>query len=251
MTATRNLERQNQAASFEPSVLSGPVLIADRGNNRVIVVNPRGRIIWEFPRRGDLRPGQSFRSPDDAFFSPDGREIIVTQEDDFVLSVIDIATHRIVYRYGVPGVPGNGPNHLWNPDDAMLFRGGWILIADIKNCRLLLIKTGAHRPRRVYGATTQNCYHAPPRHWGSPNGAFPMRNGHVLVTEINGDWVDEMTLAGNVIRSWHPPGFTYPSDTNEIRPGLYLSVDFTSPGGLETLRPEGRQYSCPCHAAAR
>jgi hypothetical protein len=238
-TATRNLERQNQAASFEPSVLPGPVLIADRGNNRVIVVNPQGRIIWEFPRRGDLRPGQSFRSPDDAFFSPDGRQIIVTQEDDFVLSVIDIASHRIVYRYGVPGVPGSGPNHLWNPDDAMLFRGGWILVADIKNCRLLLIKTGDHRPRRVYGATTQNCYHAPPRHWGSPNGAFPMRNGHVLVTEINGDWVDEMTLAGNVIRSWHPPGFTYPSDTNEIKPGLYLSVDYTSPGGLETFDRQG------------
>jgi len=76
------------------------VLIADRGNNRVIVVNPSGRIIWEFPRRGDLHPGQSFRSPDDAFFSPDGRQIIVTQEDDFVLSVIDTSTRFVSYRDG-------------------------------------------------------------------------------------------------------------------------------------------------------
>ena len=37
-----------------------------------------------------------------------------------MISVISVATSTIVYRYGVPGVPGAGPNHLFNPDDAML-----------------------------------------------------------------------------------------------------------------------------------
>jgi hypothetical protein len=223
-----------------PAVLPGPVLIADRSNNRLLIVNPRGQIVWQFPSPGDLRGGQSFRVPDDAFFSPDGKQIIATQEDDSVISVIDIASRRIVYRYGRPGVPGSGPNRLHNPDDAMLLPGGWILTADIINCRLLLIRFGEHRPRRIYGTSTQVCYHSPPRHWGSPNGAFPMRNGHFLVTEINGDWVDELTLAGTVVHSWHPPGFSYPSDSNEVRPGLYLSVDYTSPGGLETFDRHGR-----------
>ena len=227
-------------AASQPSVLPGPILIADRGNNRLLMVDPRGRIVWQFPRPGDLRPGQTFNSPDDAFFSENGKQIIVTQENDYVLSVVDIATRRIVYRYGTPGVPGSGPNHLWNPDDAMLLPGGYIIVPDIKNCRLLLIRVGAHRPSRVFGTTTQACYHAPPAHWGSPNGAFPMRNGHFLVTEINGGWVDELTLAGNVVRSWHAPGFTYPSDTNEVKPGLYLSVDYTSPGGLELFDRQGR-----------
>ena len=140
----------------------------------------------------------------------------------------------ILYRYGKPGVPGSGPNRLWNPDDAIVLPGGWILTADIKNCRLLLIKIGQHRPGRIYGTTTQNCYHSPPRHWGSPNAAFPMRNGHFLVTEINGDWVDEITLAGTIVRSWHPPGFSYPSDTNEIRPGLYLTS--TTPARADSKR---------------
>jgi hypothetical protein len=222
------------AAGSDPSVLPGPVLIADRGNNRLLVVDPRGRIVWEF------RPGRSFLVPDDAFFTPDGRQIIATQEDDFVISLVDVASRRIVYRYGRPGVAGSGTNRLWNPDDAMLLPGGWIVTADIKNCRLLLIRAGTHRPYRVYGETTSACYHAPPARWGSPNGAFPMRNGHFLVTEINGDWVDEMTVAGKVLRSWHPPGFTYPSDSNEVRPGLYVSVDYTSPGGLETFDARGR-----------
>ena len=235
----QRLSTSRLAAGSRPSALPGPVLIADRGNNRLLMVNPAGRVIWRFPQPGDLRSGQTFVSPDDAFFSGDGKQIIVTQENDFVLSIIDIATRRIVYRYGTPGVPGGGPNHLWNPDDAMLLPGGWIIVADIKNCRLLLIRVGAHRPSRIFGTTTQACYHAPPAHWGSPNGAFPLRNGHFLVTEINGDWVDELTLAGSVVRSWHPPGFTYPSDANEVRPGLYLSVDYTSPGGLEMFDQGG------------
>jgi hypothetical protein len=221
-------------------VLPGPVLIADRANNRLLIVNPKGEIVWEFPRPGDLRSGQTFRVPDDAFFSPDGRQIVATQEDDFAISLIDVAKRGIVYRYGTPGVPGSGPNQLWNPDDAMMLPGGWILTADIKNCRLLLIKPGQHRPHHIYGTTTQACEHAPPARYGSPNGAFPMHNGHFLVTEINGDWVDELTLAGKVLGSWHPPGFSYPSDTNEVKPGLYLSVNYAEPGSVETFNRQGR-----------
>ena len=96
------------------------VLIADHHNNRLLIVDQYGRIRWEFPRPGDLAPGQTFLQPDDAFFSPDGKSIIATQEDDQVISVISVATSRITYRYGVPGTPGSGPGHLFNPDDAML-----------------------------------------------------------------------------------------------------------------------------------
>lgn len=43
-----------------------------------------------------------------------------------------------------------------------------------------------------------------------------MTNGDWLVTEINGDWVDEMTPSGRIVWSVHPPGIIYPSDTNEL-----------------------------------
>jgi hypothetical protein len=227
------------AAGSDPSVLPGPVLIADRTNNRLIVVNQRGRITWQFPRPGDLAPGQSFPVPDDAFFTPDGRQIVATEEDAFVISVIDVATHRIVYRYGTPGSEGMGPDHLWNPDDALVLPDGFILTADIKNCRMLLIAPGSHSPARVIGISTNACYHSPPSHWGSPNGAFPMANGHYLVTEINGDWVDEIDLNGRVYRSLHPPGVGYPSDTNEVSPGVYVTVSYTDPGVLETFDSSG------------
>lgn len=220
------------APGSDPGVLPGPVLIADEDNNRLVEITPTGQLSWQFPASGDLASGQSFRVPDDAFSSADGSRIVVTEEEDSVISIVDVATRSIIYRYGRPGVPGVGPNRVHNPDDALLLPDGQLLTADIMNCRLLLITPPAHTPTRIYGESTSSCRHDPPARYGSPNGAFPMRNGHYLVTEINGDWIDEIRLDGTVYWSMHPPGIAYPSDTNEISPGHYLTVDYSTPGQL-------------------
>jgi len=223
----------------DPSVLPGPVLIADRDNNRLLEVSPRGAVLWRFPEPGDLAPGQSFELPDDAFYSPDGREIVATQEDDFVISVVDVAHRRIVFRYGHPGVPGSEPGYLHNPDDAMLTPGGAILSADIKNCRLVVIRPPAQHVTQQLGETG-NCTHELGVSYGSPNGAFPMSDGDTVVTEINGDWIDILKPDGSPVTDTNPPGFSYPSDTNEVRPGVFLSVDYTNPGAIETFTATGR-----------
>jgi DNA-binding beta-propeller fold protein YncE len=227
------------APGSDASALPADVLIADHQNNRLLIVDPQGRVRWEFPRPGDLAHGQSFLAPDDAFFSPDGRYIIATQEDDYVITVVDVATSRIVYRYGTAGVPGSGPNHLWNPDDAMLTPAGQIVAADIKNCRIVMIKPPGHSVGHVTG-TTGVCSHGPPDLLGSPNGAFPLPDGNYLVTEINGDWADEMSLSGGRAWSAHPPGVAYPSDTNEVYPGRYLTADYTDPGQVVEFDARGR-----------
>lgn len=231
--------RGHLAPHSDPSVLPGDVLIADNQNNRLLIVDPHGRIRWKFPRRGDLTRGQRFLVPDDAFFSPDGRDIIATEEDYSVISVIDIARHKIVYRYGTPGVPGSGNNHAANPDDALMMPGGMIITADIENCRLLLLAPPSHRPRRVIGQTGI-CAHDPPHLLTSPNGAFPTTSGTYLVTEINGDWVSEIGLDGHLLWSAHPPGVAYPSDTVEVYPGRYLTTDYSSAGQVVEFDSRGR-----------
>jgi outer membrane protein assembly factor BamB len=223
----------------DPSVLPGNLLIADHENNRLVVVSPQGKIVWSFPRPGDLTHGQTFKVPDDSFFAPGGHRIVATQEDNFVISVVDIGTRKIVYRYGHPGVPGSEPDHLDNPDDAIMLRNGRIISADIKNCRLVELKPPLHHTIAQMG-TAGSCGHQPPTLFGSPNGAFPLHNGGNVVTEINGDWVDIFNRAGHLIRAVHPPGFTYPSDTNEVRPGVYLTVDWTAHGAIMKLTGHGR-----------
>jgi hypothetical protein len=226
------------APRSDPSALPGDVLIADENNRRLLLVDPYGRIRWRFPGPGALGRGQRFGPPDDAFVSPDGRSIVATQEEDQTISVIDIATGRITRRYGHPGVPGSGPGYYYHPDDAMLLPGGQILVADILNCRILLLS--ARRITRQLGSTSTACTHQLPRQFAQPNGAFPLHDGHYLITEILGDWVDEMSLGGHVYWSAHPPGVRYPSDANEVSPGRYLVADYSDPGQVVIFTRTGR-----------
>jgi outer membrane protein assembly factor BamB len=230
------LGRAHLAPGSDPAALPGDVLIADRSNSRLLVVDPQGRIVWRFPRPG----GRSLPLPDDAFFSPDGRQIVVTEEDVDAVTVVDVASQRIVWRYGALGVPGSSGDRLAHPDDAMLLPNGSIVAADIENCRLVLLRPGVRRPLRTSGSPAEGCVHSPPRAWGSPNGAFPLTGGGTLVTEINGDWVDALSRSGRLLWSTHPPGIYYPSDSNEVRRGLYVTVGWQSPGILETFDRQGR-----------
>jgi hypothetical protein len=226
------------AAGSDPRALPGDVLIADEDNRRLLLVDPQGRIRWRFPGIGALRRGQVFGPPDDAFVSPDGRSIVATQEVDDTISVIDIATGRISRRYGHPGVAGSGSGYYYHPDDAMLLPGGLVLVADILNCRILQLS--ARGITRQLGSTSSACAHEPPRQFAQPNGAFPLTNGHFLITEILGDWVDEMSLSGHVYWSAHPAGVRYPSDANEVSPGRYIVADYSDPGQVVIFSRTGQ-----------
>ena len=213
------------------------MLIADEDNRRLLLVDPYGRVRWLFPGPEALGGGQVFGPPDDAFVSADGRSIVATQEMNQTISVIDIATGRITRRYGHPGVPGSGPGYFSHPDDAMLLPGGQVLVADILNCRIVLLSS--RRITRQFGSTSA-CGHEPPRQFAQPNGAFPLTGGHFLITQILGDWVDEMSLDGQVYWSAHPPGVRYPSDANEVSPGRYIVADYSYPGQVVIFSRTGQ-----------
>jgi outer membrane protein assembly factor BamB len=246
-TTTRSSPPTTQPGFLAPgsdtSALPGPLLIADEGNNRLVEIAPNGAVVWEFPRPGDLAPGQTFKVPDDAFYTADGKQIVATEEDDSVVSVINVAQHRIVWRYGTPGNPGSGAEQLANPDDAMMLSDGSVLSADIKNCRIVLLRRGSDTPVRVWGEP-YHCHHlAVPLRFGSPNGAFPLSDGHYLVTEITNDWVSEVDLLASppkVFWAVQPPNVHYPSDTNEIRPGVFVTVDYWHPGVIEEFDKTGK-----------
>jgi len=232
------LTRATLRAGSDPAVLPGAIMIADEGNNRLVVVDPQGRVRWIFPQKGDLKAGQVFRTPDDVFFSSDGRSIIVTESENQMVSIIDIATRKITFQYGHSMRESSKKGFLANPDDAIMLKDGRLLIADIKNCRILFLNPKTRATTQL-GANGR-CVHNPPKSFGSPNGAFPMKDGRYLVTEINGDWVDAMSLNGTVSWSVHAPGVAYPSDTSEVSPNVYLTVDFSKPGQIVEFNSKGK-----------
>ena len=151
-------------------MLPGDVLIADRSNNRLLVVDPQGRIVWRFPRAG---PQAAYPSPTTHSSRPTAAKIVATEEDVSAVTVIDVATGRIVYRYGEIGVPGSGPNHLSNPDDALLLPNGSILLADIKNCRLLVLRPPSHRPAQAARQSGAGLRSRPAARVGKPERRIP------------------------------------------------------------------------------
>src|SRR5579863_3735239 len=73
----------------DTSALGGyDVLIADRGNNRLIEVTPDKQIVWEYQFKG-LPPGYG---ADDAFFTDNGKTVVASLEYYHVIELIDYLT---------------------------------------------------------------------------------------------------------------------------------------------------------------
>jgi outer membrane protein assembly factor BamB len=229
----------NLSPGSNPAVLPGDLLIADDDANRILVIDPAGNILWQFPKPGDTKTAAVFKNPDDAFFTQNGQDIIVTEEDYQVISMVNIKTESFVWRYGVPGISGSSPGYVDNPDDAMVLPNNDVVYADIKNCSIVFLNPNRTILKRI-GILNHSCYHDPPLRFGSPNGAFPMKDGNYLVTEINGDWADEMTPSGKILWSTHPPGVYYPSDTNEVSNGVYMTADYSNPGQVVEFNQSGQ-----------
>jgi hypothetical protein len=218
-----------------PGPVPGYVLIADRNANKILIVSPSKRIVWQFPRPGDLRSGQSFYNPDDAFFAPGYRRIVTNEEFNDQLAQIDLRSRRLVWSYGRAGVAGSAAGELSNPDDAYVWRDGTITVADIRNCRVLRLSP-AHRIVGELGGT--GCTHDPPRSLASPNGATPLPDGGLLVTEIGG-WVDRFDRHGRLVFTTRTPT-AYPSDAQLLPDGNVLVAGFDTPGRVDVITPRGR-----------
>jgi len=214
--------------------LPGDLLIADRGNNRILLVNPGHRTLWKFPSR---RTQAHLFFDDDTFFTPGGRAIISNQEENHDIVQLSYPGGHVVWRYGHPGVPGSGPGYLNTPDDAYRLANGMVIVADAYNCRVLEIR-GQHVVRSIGQAG--HCVHDPPRYLGAVNGDTPLPNGHILVSEIAGSYIDEFTMSGRLVRVYRAP-VAYPSDPQLTRNGNILLADYTSPGGVVIIsRRTGR-----------
>lgn len=214
------------------------LLIADRGNNRLLVLNDAGNIIWRYPSPTAAPPPGGFYFPDDAFFIRHGTAIISNQESNETIVEIGYPSGKVLWQYGHPRQPGYAPGYLNNPDDAYLLRNGDITVADIINCRILIINPATKTVVHQIG-TNDVCVHNPPNYLGSPNGDTPLMDGNLLVSEINGTWIDEYTLTGKLVWTVHLP-IGYPSDPQQIGPDRYLVAAYQHPGGIVEFNRAGQ-----------
>lgn len=215
---------------------AGYLMIADHGNGRILIVDPEGRIHWQFPGPRSLSPGQHF-SADDAFLSPDGKTIMANEEERQVIVRIDIATRRIIWEYGHFDVLGSTSGYLHTPDDAYPLANGDVIVADIGNCRVIQISPAKEIVHQWGQAGV--CVDHPPQTYGYPNGDTPLPDGGLLITEIQGSRIVRLDRLGNVLFDVHVPA-SYPSDAQLDANGDILVVDYANPGAILKVDQTGK-----------
>jgi DNA-binding beta-propeller fold protein YncE len=210
-----------------------PIIIADRRNNRLIEIAPDKRIVWEMPSP-DL---VYYRGNEDVNFSVDGKQLAVSEEDNFDLHIVDYETKTVTWTWGIPNRRGKQGRLLNYPDDAHLLADGQFLSADIRNCRVLIIDPKTDRITTQWGQPGR-CKHQPPMTLAWPNGATPLSNGDILVSEITDAWISRITRAGKVVWSVRAPKVRYPSDAFPTNDGMQVIVaDFSKPGRVVIFDP--------------
>ena len=224
------------AGTRAPGPFPGFLLVADRGNDRALLLDGRKRILWRYPRPG-RSPAMPFSYDDDVFFGPGYRTIVSNQEDQETVQVLSFPAGRLVWRYGHVDQVGSSRGYMNNPDDAYQLPNGRISVADTRNCRVLILSR-SRRIIRQYG-TPGDCVHDPPRLLASPNGDTPLADGGMLISEIGGSWIDDISASGRLRWAVQAP-IAYPSDAQMLPSGRILVADYSSPGHVIVMTRRGK-----------
>jgi len=154
-------------------------------DNRVMLVNEEGEIVWQYGQAGVTGSGPNqLNTPVQNTYLPNHHILITDQGNERVIEVTK--ERKIVWQYGTTGVIGAGFNQLNNPNSAELLKNGHILIADENNNRVIEV-TRDHRIVWQYGD---------PNDTTILNGAaFASRlpNGNTLITDSGNNRILEVT----------------------------------------------------------
>ncbi|HEV3456314.1 MAG TPA: hypothetical protein VHG32_07120 [Thermoanaerobaculia bacterium] len=157
-------------------------------DNRVILVDRKGRIRWQYGKFGVSGAGHNeLNTPVQSTWLPNGDVLITDQANERVIEVTP--SREIVWQYGTTGKSGSGFNQLNNPNSAQLLDNGHILIADENNNRAIEVQ----RDHEIVATFTAG---------GTASGvAFASRlpNHHTLLTDSNNSRAVEVDGSDKVV----------------------------------------------------
>jgi len=208
------------------SVLALNVLIA-QSDGRLVSVSPRGQVVW---RKRQIDPTQ-------VFVTRTGRTLLVTEADRSVMTMRRVDSGAVSYVYGRADQAGARNNHLDDPQTAAETANGLIAIADLGNCRVLLVTPSSNRPRETLGERGICVHHvnSPPITLAHPDAALPVAGGALVVTERRPAWIDVFGASGALRTALELHGIRAPSDANGYGADDIVVAEQTDPGDVIEL----------------
>jgi hypothetical protein len=180
-------------------------------DNRVILVNQAGKIIWQYGQDGGVSgsgPDQ-LNTPVAATVLPNGHFLITDQANERIIEVN--WKKDIVWQYGVTGMVGSGFDELNNPNSAELLENGHILIADENNNRAIEVD---RNDNIIHIYTAGNTV-------SGVAFASRLKNGNTLITDSNNSRIVEVDSHDNVVWQYvtntRPGSIGAPLPTRAVR----------------------------------
>jgi hypothetical protein len=202
----------------KPFNVAGDILIADQFNNRVIEIDTKGNVVWQFgvgptdlsaksiigvndvQRVGPFTlaagTGVPAASPplepglDNGF--ADNRVVLISEDG------------RIVWQYGQFGVTGSGDNELNTPVQATYLPNGHIFITDQANERIIEVAISNKKIVWQYGMTGVSG--TGPNQLNNPNAAELLENRHILISDENNNRAIEVDRDKNLVATFTAGG---------------------------------------------
>jgi hypothetical protein len=182
-------------------------------DNRVILVNKKGRIVWQYGQAGVTGSGPNeLNRPVSARFLPHHRYLITDQGNQRVIELT--RKNQISWQYGTTGVSGSASNQLTNPDGAERRGNNNTVIADQGNNRVIEVTPHDIVASQIDTLTDGTMLNG-------PASACHLSDGHTLIADsLNNRIVDVDMSGSNVfeyITSARSGSVTAPNPTRAIR----------------------------------
>ncbi len=226
-----------------PDMLSTPVqctwlpnfhvLITDQGNNRIIEVNLRKQIVWQYPGP-NANPADQLNSPNSAELLENGHVLIADENNNRAIEVT--RADQIVQTFTASTTLGACAFASRLPD-------GDTLLTDAGNARAVEVDTNDVVVWQFATATDPLSVPAP-----LPTRAVRLRNGDTLISDQFNNRVIRVSPAGMIVASYglplaggpvtpYPFGNNVGYDLHTTQKGLYSPYDAKVIGDYTGLTP--------------
>jgi DNA-binding beta-propeller fold protein YncE len=200
---------------------NGTIVIADTGNDRVLILDRRGRLVRSIGRRCKLEEGAhggctdedgsgAMKAGDGQFLEPWGikvsasGEIFVADTWNSRIQALD-PLGRLLWQRGSFGSTGgtlSDPNRLYGPRSLALCSGGDLLVSDTGNKRLLRFSSKGEFLSQAGGGG------ASPGYFNEPVGiAVDFKTGEILVADEWNRRIQILSEKYAFIKEWKVPGW--------------------------------------------
>ncbi|MBU0491042.1 MAG: hypothetical protein KKA73_25270 [Chloroflexi bacterium] len=183
----------------------GTTLISDTSNNRVLIVDAGGSIVWSSDSwgggTGELSDGSHLLYPNDAEQLDNGHLLITDRNNDRVVEVDD--NGQVAWAW----------TGLNRPHNADRLSDGHTIVSDSENNLIIEVDAQGNEVWRYGGEGLL--------YW--PRDADRLDDGNTLITDTRNDRVIEITPEGTVV--WEFKGLSLPYEADRLANGHTLIAD--------------------------